>query len=204
MTAARQVHVMADEDATDGDADDSDAAGDDDSGAVGFLRTAFTPERVAAWLLVIAAVIGTLAIATGFGATVATDHPEASFAGSYDAETNVLVVEHAGGDAISAGPTDELVVVVSDAQTGHARNVTWVEEDDDGVGSFPVEPGDSIAVDGPTVDSDGDGDFFDADATVGFELDVGDEVRVVWRGRPLGAPDTIAVTLDEFTVGSTA
>lgn len=156
-------------------------------------------ERVAAWLLVVLAIAFALAVATGPGASVATDSPTASFAGTYDASANSLTVEHADGDAVRAGTTSALVLVIDDTGTDNVANVTWVADDGDG-STFPVEPGETITVDDAFVDANDDGDRFDADATVGFELDEGDDVRVVWRGRPLGAPSEITRTLDRMTV----
>lgn len=161
-------------------------------------RAAVGTERVAAWLVVVLAVAFAVAVLTGPGATVATNAPDATFDGTYDSAGNVLIVEHTSGDTIQASQTSSLVVVIADDDTDISSNVSWVTEND--VASFPVEPGDSIRIDDATVDADGDGDRFDADATVGFELDRGDRVRVVWRGRPFGAPGQIFRTLADFTV----
>ena len=165
---------------------------EDERGSVGV-------ERVVAWIIVVLAVGFTVAVVAGPGESVATNAPDASFEGSFDDETNTLRLEHAGGNPIRAGPTSSLVVVLSDADGDSDQNVTWVG-DDEGVAAYPVDSGDTIAIDDASVDSDGDGNAFDANATVGFELDEGDTARVVWRGRPLGAPGEIAVTIDRITV----
>jgi hypothetical protein len=165
---------------------------DDERGAVG-------AERVDAWMLVLLAVGFTVAVVLQPG-VIAASPPDASFSGTFAADTNTLQVEHDGGDAIRSGPTSSLVLVVSDAETDSARNVTWVADDGSSLAAYPVEPGDGVAIDDPTVDSDGDGDAFDGDAPVGFELGPGDTVRVVWLGRPLGAPDQVTTTLDRVTI----
>lgn len=165
----------------------------DERGAVG-------AERVVAWLLVVLAIAFAVAVVSGPGATVASGSPDATFDASYDGASNTLRIEHVGGDAIRRGATSSLVVVVSDADSDNRRNVTWVADGDDGAAAYPVEPGDSIAVDDASVDADDDGNVFDANATVGFTLDADDAARVVWRGRPLGAPGQVNATLDTVTV----
>lgn len=165
---------------------------DDERGAVG-------AERVAAWILVLLAVGLTVAIVLEPG-VIAASPPDASFSGAFDEETNTLRIEHAGGEPIGDEHTASLVVVVSDGDGDVARNVTWVADEGDSLGTYPVESGDTIAIDDATVDSDDDGSAFDGDATVGFELDEGDTATVVWRGRPLGAPDTVTTTLDTVTI----
>lgn len=166
---------------------------DDERGSVG-------AERIAVWLIPLLAV-GFVAAAVVQPGLIAATPPEASFAGSYNAETNTLQVEHAGGDAVRAGPTSSLVLVVADVDGGTTQNVSWATDEGESVSGYPVKPGDSIAIDDPSVDSDGDGNTFDGDATVGFELD-DDTVAVVWRGRPLGAPGQESATLETLTIGT--
>ncbi|MCU4800890.1 hypothetical protein OB920_10970 [Halobacteria archaeon HArc-gm2] len=182
MPAASQVDVMR------------ASLSDDVRGAVG-------AERVAAWFLVLLAAGFAVAIVLQPG-LIAASPPDATFSGSYDEATGTLTLQHAGGDAIEDGPTSSLVVVVTDADGESAQNVTWAADGGDAVAAYPVESGDSIAVDDPSVDSDDDGNAFDGDATVGFELDDGDTAAVVWRGRPLGAPGEVTTTLDTVTVST--
>jgi len=165
------------------------------------VRGAVGAERVAAWFLVLLAAGFAVAIVLQPG-LIAASPPDATFSGSYDEATGTLTLQHAGGDAIEDGPTSSLVVVVTDADGESAQNVTWAADGGDAVAAYPVESGDSIAVDDPSVDSDDDGNAFDGDATVGFELDDGDTAAVVWRGRPLGAPGEVTTTLDTVTVSA--
>lgn len=167
---------------------------DDERGAVG-------AERVVAWFLVILAVGFAAAVVLQPG-VIAASPPDASFSGSFDEETGTLQVQHAGGDAIGDGATSSLVVVVADGDGDATQNVTWVADEAEGVGAYPVDSGDAIAIDDPSVDGDGDGNAFDGNATVGFELGDGDTATVVWRGRPLGAPDRVSAVLDTVTVSS--
>lgn len=154
-----------------------------------YLRAVLGVERVGAWL---AAVVAVAAIATVVTAGVPTvgGPPAAEFDVAYDGAAQQYTISHDGGDVIDDG--ESLTVVVSNGQ--HTANVTWAG--DDGVTAFPVRPGDSVTVDDPRVDSDDDGDFFDGDATVGFELTGNETVELRWTGRPLGAPDTRTVVLN--------
>jgi hypothetical protein len=52
------------------------------------------------------------------------------------------------------------------------------------------------------VDADGDGNYFDADRTVGFPLTPGATVEIRWTGRPLGASGVQTVTLDSYEVAN--
>lgn len=167
---------------------------DDERGAVG-------TERVAVWILVVLVVGFTVAIVIEPG-VLAASPPDASFEGTFDPETNTLEIEHAGGEPIRDGATSALVVVVTDSDGGNVHTVVWVSDDEETDRAYPVESGDDIAIDDAVIDSDGDGSAFDADATVGFELDEDDTVSVVWRGRPLGAPEQITTTLDEVTIST--
>jgi hypothetical protein len=67
---------------------------------------------------------------------------------------------------------------------------------------LPVESGDTVVVDDPRVDSNGDGNYLDGHVSVGFYLDSGDTVAVRWTGRPLGAPGERTTTLDTVTLGN--
>lgn len=167
---------------------------DDERGAVG-------AERVVAWLLALLAAGFAVAVVLQPG-VIAASPPDATFSGSFDEETGTLQIEHVGGDAIRSGPTSSLVVVVTDADEAGTQNVTWVADESDSLAAYPVESGDAIAIDDPSVDTDDDGDAFDGNATVGFELDEGDTATVVWRGRPLGAPKEISTVLNSFSVAS--
>lgn len=164
-------------------------------------RGAIGAERVAAWLLVLLAVAFAALLVVQPGVLAAAP-PDASFSGSFDDESNTLRIEHAGGDSVRSGPTSSLVVVVTDADGESTRNVTWAAADEASVAAYPVADGDAISIDDPSVDSNDDGDAFDGDATVGFELDDGDTAAVVWRGRPLGAPGEVTTTLDTVTVST--
>jgi len=72
----------------------------------------------------------------------------------------------------------------------------WATDSD----GLPVTEGDSITVDDPRTDSDGDGGFLDGDVSVGFVFDSGDTVEVVWTGRILGTPEEQSSTLGTVTV----
>ncbi len=182
MRAASQVDVMR------------TRLRDDGRGAVG-------TERIAVWIVAILAVAGVVTLVVQPG-VIAASPPDAAFEGRYDAETNTFQLIHDSGDVIERGPTTSVVVVVEDAESDATHNVTWVAGGDDGVGSYPVEPGSSLLIDDATVDANDDGSTFDADATVGFELGGGDTATVVWRGRPMGAPGNATVTLDTVTIPS--
>jgi hypothetical protein len=159
-------------------------------------------ERLVVWLVVIAAVAAVAGSIVTVGEDLRRDVPDSDFSVSFDDETATITVEHAGGDPIRDRETRHLAVAVADAETGATDRVTWVTDRDNskrGPG-YPVDEGDAFTVDDPTVDADGDGNYHDADATVGVALDASDTVRVVWRGtRRSGAVTN--VTLDETTLG---
>ncbi|MFC7142432.1 hypothetical protein ACFQMA_21665 [Halosimplex aquaticum] len=50
------------------------------------------------------------------------------------------------------------------------------------------------------MDADGDENYLDAERSVGFYLEQGDRVRVVWTGSMRG--DTRTVTIANATLGS--
>jgi len=153
-----------------------------------YLRAVLGVERVGAWLVAIVAVAAIATVVTA-GVPTVGGPPAAEFDVAYDNATQQYTVTHGGGDLIDDG--ESLTLTVSDGQ--HTANLTWAGEG--GVTTFPVRSGDSVSVDDPRVDSDDDGDYFDADATVGFALDGNETITVRWTGRPLGAPDTRTVVL---------
>jgi len=153
-----------------------------------FVRAVFGLERVGVWLIAVLAVAAIATVATA-GVPTVGGPSEAGFSTSYDGESQQYTITHDGGETITAG--ESLTVTVSNDE--HAANVTWAG--DGGVTAFPVAEGDSLTIDDPRVDGDGDGDFFDAGATVGFELSGNETITVRWTGRPFGAPDTRTVVL---------
>ena len=160
-------------------------------------RGGVTVERIAVWGAAALAVAALVVLAVGAGAEFRTATPEAQFAGSYDAETGALTVTHAGGDGLTDRNTDSVALAVTDADTDATTRVLWANES-----SLPVTEGDAFTVDDPTVDSNGDDNYLDADGSVGFYLEPGDTVEVVWTGRRLGAPETQTETLETLTVGN--
>jgi len=157
------------------------------------LRAAFGVERVAAWLVAGVAIAVVLTVATAAGGSL-LGPPTASFDGTYDADANAVTITHAGGDRISGG---QVTLRVTSAAGNQTTTVEWTGASDD-----PLAEGDSITVDDPTVDSDGDGDYFDGDRTVGFQLTEGATVTVNWTGRPFGAAGTRTVTLYTYDVAN--
>ncbi|NLV11165.1 type IV pilin [Halomicrobium mukohataei] len=158
-----------------------------------YVRTAFGVERVAVWLAAGVAVAVVVLAVSASGAGI-VDPPTASFDGSYDADTHSVTITHAGGDAVSAA---QLSLVVTDEAGTNVATVNWSED-----GSERLAPGGTLSLDDPTIDADGDGDYFDADRTVGFPLTAGVTVEVRWTGRPLGAAGVQTVTLDTYEVGA--
>ncbi|MFC7195592.1 hypothetical protein ACFQL4_14770 [Halosimplex aquaticum] len=122
---------------------------------------------------------------------------------SFDNETGTLTVRHAGGDSIVDRTTQRLSVVAVDTTTGSTQEVVWAS---DSAGpskrgpGYPIARGDSLTVDDPSVDADGDENYLDAERSVGFYLEQGDRVRVVWTGSMRG--DTRTVTIANATLGS--
>jgi hypothetical protein len=160
-------------------------------------RGAITAERLAIWGLAVLAIAGLAALAVGPGADLRTSAPDITVATTFDAEAGSVTLTHDGGDRLTGTSTRSLAVVVTDADRTASTTVNWADSE-----ALPVEGGDSFTVDDPRVDSDGDGDYLDGDASVGFYLEAGDTVAVVWTGRPLGAPDERTVTLDETTLSA--
>ncbi|WP_415382554.1 hypothetical protein [Halosimplex sp. TS25] len=171
------------------------------SGLVGDERGGV--ERWVVWLIVLAVTVAVVGSVIYFGDELRRDSPDADFSVSFDAESSALTVQHAGGDSIADRTTERLSVVVVDESTGNSETVSWVSDDRGptkrGAG-YPVAPGDSLTVDDPSVDSDGDENYLDAERSVGFYLEAGDSVRVVWTGAMRG--DTQSVTLANATLGS--
>lgn len=160
-------------------------------------------ERIVIWVVTLAVVAGTVGSVVYLAEDVRRDAPDSDFDVSFDEETRTVAVEHAGGEAITDRVTERLAVVVVDESAGSTTDVTWASDADGpfnrGAG-YPVSPGDSLTIDDPTVDADGDENFHDADASVGFPLESGDSVRVVWSGDRQGGTAQ-NVTLANETLG---
>lgn len=161
-------------------------------------RAGVTLERLFVWgatVLVVAALAG---LVVGPGADFRTAAPTAEFEGSFNNTTGTVTVTHAGGDSLAGGTTDTVELVVTDADTDTTTRLRWANE----TNGLPIAETDSVTVDDPRVDSDDDGDYLDADRSVGFYLESGDTVAVVWTGRLTGAPETRTETLDTVTLGN--
>lgn len=161
-------------------------------------RGGMAAERVAVWLLAALALAALAALVVGPGAEFRTATPSVTVDGSYDAADGAVTLTHAGGDTLSSRSTDELAVVVTDADTNATTRLTWADDS----GGLPLSEGASFTVDDPSVDSNGDENFLDGDGSVGFYLESGDTVAVVWTGRLVGAPDTVTTTYETVTVGN--
>jgi len=160
-------------------------------------RGAVTVERVAAWVLAALAVAALAGLVVGPGADYRTAAPSVEIDSSYDASTGTVTLTHAGGEELSPRSTTRLTVHVTDADRNATTRLTWANES-----TLPVSEGDSVTVDDPRVDSNGDGNFLDGDGSVGFLFDDGDTVEVVWTGRLVGQPDERSTTLGTVTVGN--
>ncbi|MFB6140602.1 MAG: hypothetical protein ABEJ26_09235 [Halosimplex sp.] len=159
-------------------------------------------ERWVIWLVVLAITVAVVGSVLYFGDELRRDSPGAEFSVSFDAEAGALTVEHAGGDSIVDRTTRSLSVVVLDRSTGNSEEVVWVSDPGGPVkrgGAYPVREGDTLTVDDPSVDSNGDGSYLDAERSVGFYLESGDSVRVVWTGSMRG--EVRSVTLANATLG---
>jgi len=159
-------------------------------------------ERLTIWLVVLAITLAVAGSVVYFGDEFRRDSPDADFAVSFDGETGTLTVEHAGGDSISDRTTGRLSVVVVDESTGNSETVVWVRDRNGPTkrgGEYPVRAGETLTVDDPSVDADGDENYLDGDRSVGFYLESGDSVRVVWAGSMRGG--TESVTLANATLG---
>lgn len=160
-------------------------------------RGLVTVERVAVWGLAALAVAGLVALVVGPGADLRTAAPSVDIDGEFDAEAGAVTLTHAGGDRLTDTSTHVVEIVVTDTDRNRSTTLTWAGED-----QLPVDSGDTVVVDDPRVDADGDGNYLDGDASVGFYLDSGDTVAVRWTGRPLGAPDERTTTLGTVTLGN--
>ncbi|WP_135365648.1 type IV pilin [Halosimplex halophilum] len=153
-------------------------------------------ERWVVWLVAVAVVAGLVGSVVYLGDELRRDSPGADFSVAFDAEAGSVTVEHAGGDSISDRTTERLSVVVLDSSAGTSAEVVWVGDSPGatkrGVG-YPVAPGDSLTVDDPSVDADGDGNYLDAERSVGFYLESGDSVRVVWTGSMRGTRQSVTL-----------
>lgn len=159
-------------------------------------------ERAAVWLVTLAVLAGVVGSVVYVAEDVRREVPDTDFEVVFDEETRTVTVEHAGGDPITDRVTERLVVEVVDADGETTATAVWASDiqgpTSRGTG-YPVEEGDALAVDDPAVDANDDGNFHDADASVGIRLSAGDTVRVVWTGNRQGGP-TRTVTLAEATV----
>lgn len=164
------------------------------SGLVGDERGGV--ERWVVWLVALAVVGGLVGSVVYLDDELRRDSPGADFSTSFDAETGTMTVEHAGGDAITDRTTERLSVVVLDGSAGTSESVVWVSDSpgttERGAG-YPIRPADSLTIDDPSVDSDGDGSYLDAERSVGFYLESGDSVRVVWTGSMRGTTQTVTL-----------
>jgi FlaG/FlaF family flagellin (archaellin) len=157
-----------------------------------------TVERVVAWLLALAAMAALAGLVVGPGADYRTATPSVDIEGEYNATAGTVTLTHAGGDELTARSTTRLAVHVTDADTDATTRLTWANES-----SLPLGSGATFTVDDPRVDSNGDRNFLDGDASVGFFFDDGDTVEVVWTGRLVGQPDERSTTLGTVTIGNT-
>ena len=175
--------------------------GEDRRGLAGDRR-ALAVERLGVWLLVLVLTVSVVGSVVYFADEFRADNPDADFSVSFDSDAGMLMIQHVGGDSISDRTTEELSVVVVDANTGNSESVAWVRDRDGptkrGTG-YPVRSGDSLTVDDPSVDSDGDQSYLDGDRSIGFYLADGDSVRVVWTGSMRGG-DVRSVTVGNETL----
>ncbi|WP_123537386.1 type IV pilin [Halosimplex salinum] len=176
------------------------------SGRLGFVgdERGLAVERWVVWLVVLAITAAVVGSVVYFGDEFRRDSPNADFSVSFDGDASALTVEHVGGDSISDRTTERLLVVVVDGSTGNSDEVVWVSDSAGPTkrgGGYPVRSGDSLRIDDPSVDSDGDENYLDAERSVGFHLEDGDSVRVVWEGS-MRSSETRSVTLANATLGS--
>jgi len=157
-------------------------------------RGAVTVERIAVWGLAVLAAAGLATLAVGPGSEFATATPTADFEGSYNNTTGTATVTHAGGADVTG---ESVALVVRDADGKTTTRLPWAN-----ASQLPLSEGDAVTIDDPRVDADGDGDYLDGDRSVGFYLEPGDTVDVVWSGRRLGAPAAQTETLATIPVGN--
>jgi len=160
-------------------------------------RAAATAERIAVWGAAVLVAVALAGLVVGPAADFRTAAPSADFEGSYDNATGTVTVTHAGGETLASGSSQAVALVVTDADNGTTTRLQWANES-----TLPVAEGDSFAVDDPRVDANDDGNYLDADGSVGFYLEPGDTVAVVWTGRLTGAPETRTETLETVTIGN--
>jgi hypothetical protein len=160
-------------------------------------------QRPVIWLVVLvvaAAAAGSVVI---YADEVRRDTPNSEFEFSFDSETATVTVEHAGGQTITDRTSKNLTLEFVDVSANTTSRVVWVSDVggpiERGYG-YPIEEGDSLSVDDPTVDADGDENVLDAEGSVGFPFESADRVRVVWAGSRFGGP-VRTVTLANATVG---
>ena len=160
-------------------------------------------QRPVIWVLVVLVTAAAAGSVVYFADDVRRDVPDSEFVFDYDSETATVTAQHIGGQAITDRTTKNLTLVFTDASAGTTSRVVWVSDVggpiERGFG-YPIEEGDSFSVDDPSVDSNGDENVLDADGSVGFAFDSGDEVRVVWTGSRLGGR-VRTVTLASATIG---
>jgi len=159
-------------------------------------RGAVTVERITVWGLA-ALVVAALAALVGPGMAFADATPTADFEGSYDDATGTLTVTHTGGTELTDRNTRSVALVVTDTDGGTTTRLVWADES-----ALPLTEGDAVTVDDPSTDADGDGNFLDAEHSVGFYLEPGDTADVVWTGRRPGAPSIQTETLGTVTVAN--
>jgi hypothetical protein len=159
-------------------------------------------QRPVIWLVVLVVAAGAAGSVVVFADDVRRDVPDSEFAFDFDSETATVTVEHAGGQAITDRTTKNLTLEFVDVSANTTSRVVWVSD----VGGplergfdYPVEAGDSLSVDDPTVDANDDENVLDADGSVGFAFESGDEVRVVWTGSRFGG-GVRTVTLANATI----
>jgi len=157
-------------------------------------RGGVTAERIFVWGAAVLVTVALAGLVVGPGADFRTAAPTSEFEGSYDNATGTVTVTHAGGDQLTG---QSVALVVTDVDANTTTRLVWANES-----TLPVAEGDSFAVDDPRVDANGDGNYLDADGSVGFYLESGDTVDVVWTGRLTGAPETRTETLETVTVGN--
>jgi len=165
-------------------------------------RALLDAEYLVVWLVALVVVAGVAGAVVEYGDAVRDTTPDSDFSVSLDQESRTVTVTHDGGDAVIDRTTHRLSVVLVDASNGTTERFDWARDDqsfaDRGSG-YPVTEGDSLVVDDPSVDSDGDGNYHDAEASVGFHLAPDDTVRVEWRGVKRGGK-TVTVTLLNATL----
>jgi len=166
-------------------------------------RALLDAEYLVVWLVALVVVAGVAGAVVEYGDAVRDTTPDSDFSVSLDQQSRTLTVAHAGGDAIVDRTTRRLSVVIVDASNGTTERFDWARDDrpfaDRGSG-YPVTEGDSLAIDDPSVDSDGDGNYHDAEASVGFHLAADDIVRVEWRGVRRGGKTTTLTLLNATLV----